>query len=376
MLGQIVSILFAAVLAVPLALPLSLYAAAAPGALQKAKQESEAKGFIFETSHDEIIAKARKEGKLRVISSLEMENLKPVSDAFRKKYPFIDLRAEEIAGTDTYQRMLLEMKAGTASGWDVNYLTTDFYDDYFSYQKKFDVLGMAQQGVLQMPLAMIDPVNRNIVSYTTNTQVVAYNKKLIAEEKVPAVWEDFLKPEFKGRKFLVDIRPQEVANLVPAWGLEKTLQFAKAIAAQEPIWIRGHSRSLAAMVAGEYPMLLGANLNATKRAMAKDRSGSLAFKVAEPVPIRIADHEAVLGKASSPYAGLLWLEFIASAEAQNIINRDDKGSVFFPGTTPYQLTQGRKVTLVGWEYAPKLEELQKKVFEAYGFPKAQPVAAK
>jgi len=364
-------VLFAAVLAVPLALPLSLYAAAAPGALQKAKQESEAKGFSFETSHDEIIAKARKEGKLRVISSLEMENLKPVSEAFRKKYPFIDLRAEEIAGTDTYQRMLLEMKAGTASGWDVNYLTTDFYDDYFPYQKKFDVLGMAQQGVLQMPLAMIDPVNRNIVSYTTNTQVVAYNKKLIAEEKVPAVWEDFLKPEFKGRKFLVDIRPQEVANLVPAWGLEKTLQFAKAIAAQEPIWIRGHSRSLAAMVAGEYPMLLGANLNATKRAMAKDRSGSLAFKVVEPVPIRIADHEAVLGKASSPYAGLLWLEFVAGPEAQNIINRDDKGSVFFPGTTPHQLTQGKKVTLVAWEHAPKLEELQKKVFEAYGFPKAQ-----
>ena len=123
-----------------------------PAALQKAKQDAEAKGFIFETSHDEIVAKARKEGKLRVISSLEMENLKPVSDAFRKKYPFIDLRAEEIAGTDTYQRMLLEMKAGTASGWDVNYLTTDFYDDYFPYQKKFDVLGMAQQGVLQMPV--------------------------------------------------------------------------------------------------------------------------------------------------------------------------------------------------------------------------------
>ncbi|MGH7817990.1 MAG: extracellular solute-binding protein, partial [Candidatus Binatia bacterium] len=196
-----------------LGLPVALHAAVAPGALQKAKQDAEAKGFIFETSRDEIVAKARKEGKLRVLSSLEMENLKPVSDAFRKKYPFIDLRAEEIAGTDTYQRMLLEMKSGTASGWDVNYLTTDFYDDYFPYQKKFDVLGMAQQGVLQIPVAMIDPVNRNIISYTTNTQVVAYNKKLISEDKVPNTWEDFLKPEFKGRKFLVDIRPQEVANL-------------------------------------------------------------------------------------------------------------------------------------------------------------------
>jgi len=107
--------------------------------------------------------------------------------------------------------------------------------------------------------------------------------------------------------------------------------------------------------------------------MDKDRGGALAYKVVEPVPIRIADCEAVFDKAASPYAGLLWLEFIAGPETQNILNRDFKGSVFVPGTTPYQLTQGKKVSLVAWEHAPKLEELQKKVFEAYGFPKAQSV---
>jgi ABC-type Fe3+ transport system substrate-binding protein len=365
----LLAILFLNLGSVPAAL-----AAAAGAALQKAKQESESKGFIFESSRGEIIARAKKEGKLRVLTSLENEALKPVSEAFRKKYPFIDLRAEEIAGTDTYQRMLLEMKAGAATGWDVNYLTTDYYDDYFPHLKKFDILGMAQHGVLQIPTGMIDPVNRNVVSYTTNTQIVAYNNKIIAEGSVPNTWEDFLKPEFKGKKFLVDIRPQEVANLVPAWGLEKTLQFARAIAAQNPIWIRGHSRSIASMAAGEYPMLLGANLNSTKRAMDKDRLGVLNYKVVEPVPIRIADHEAIYVKAASPYAGLLWLEFVAGPETQNIINRDFKGSVFFPGTTPYQLTQGKKVSLVAWEHAPKLEELQKKVFEAYGFPKAESAA--
>ncbi len=370
MKGFYFRMLLTAMVLLSLGVPAQLFAAAASSALLKAKQEAEAKGFIFETSRDEIIAKARKEGKLRVLSSLEIENLKPVSEMFKKKYPFIDLRAEEIAGTDTYQRMILEMKAGTASGWDVNYLTTDFYDDYLPYQKKFDVLGMAQQGVLQMPVKMIDPVNRNIVAYTTNTQVVAYNKKLISEDKVPSVWEDFLKPEFKGKKFVVDIRPQEVAALVPAWGLEKTLQFARAIAGQEPIWIRGHSRTIAAMAAGEYAMLLGANLNSSMRAMGKDRMGVLAYKVVEPIPIRIADHEAVYERAASPYAGLLWLEFIANQETQNLINRDHKGSVFFPGTTPYKLAQGKKVSIVAWEHAPQLEEIQKKVFEAYGFPKA------
>jgi len=83
------------------------------------------------------------------------------------------------------------------------------------------------------PAGMIDPVNRNIVSYTTNTQVVTYNKKLISEDKVPNTWEDFLKPEFKGRKFLVDIRPQEVANLVPLWGLEKNSAVRQSLGGAE-----------------------------------------------------------------------------------------------------------------------------------------------
>jgi ABC-type Fe3+ transport system substrate-binding protein len=360
----LLALLFAPGLATPLA-----YSAAPSPDLPKAKQAAEAKGYIFETSHDEIVAKAKKERRVRVLTT--QRSLKLLTEAFKKKYPFIDLRAEEVQGTDTHQRMVLEMKSGAAKGWDTNYVAADLYDDYLPHQMKLDLLGMAQHGVLRIPPEMIDPVNRNILAYTTNTQVVAYNKKLISEDKVPGVWDDFLKPEFKQKKFVVDIRPSEVAALVPAWGLEKTLQFAKGIAAQNPVWVRGHSRVLAAMVAGEYPMLLGANLNSTKAAMEKDKAGDLAYKVVEPIPLRIGDHEAVFDKAASPYAGLLWLEFVASPEAQKIIESSFEGSVFTPGTIAYQVTRGKKSSLVAWDHSPKMQELQKKVFEAYGFPNAE-----
>ena len=361
---MVVALLSAAWLAASIA-----YSVAATRDPVQAKQAAEAKGYIFETSHDEIVAKAKKEGRVRVLTT--QRNLKPLAEAFKKKYPFIDLRIEEVQGTDTHQRMVLEMKSGAAKGWDTNYVAADLYDDYIPHQKKFDILGMAQHGILSIPPEMVDPANRNIIAYTSNTQVVAYNKKLIAQDKVPTVWDDFLKPEFKERKFVVDIRPSEVAALVPAWGLEKTLQFAKGIAAQNPVWIRGHSRVLAAMVAGEYQMLLGANLNSTKAAMEKDKAGDLAYKVVEPIPVRIGDHEAIFDKAASPYAGLLWLEFVGGPEAQKIIESAFEGSVFTPGTTAYQVTRGKKSSLVAWDYSPKMQDLQKKVFEAYGFPKAE-----
>ena len=351
-------------------------AAAATSAATKAKQEAEASGYAFELSHDDIVSKAKREGRLRIMTSLESEKLKPVAEAFRKKYPFIELRAEEIGGTDTYQRMLLEMKAGTARGWDVNFIVGDFYDEYLPHQKRFDILGMAQQRILQIPVGMIDPVNRNIVAYTTNTMIVTYNKNLLAEEKVPSQWEEFLKAEFHGRKFLADIRPQFTSALVPAWGIEKTLAFAKKIAAQNPVWVGGHSRAIASLSTGEHGVYLGANLTGTKRFMSKDVAGVLSYKMVEPIPIRIGDAEAVFQKADSPYAALLWLEFVANPEAQKLIEAGYKGSIFSPGTTAFQVARTKKISLVDWRHYTKMQEYLRLVVEAYGFPKAETIGKK
>jgi ABC-type Fe3+ transport system substrate-binding protein len=348
----------------------------AAAAATQAKHEAETQGYVFELSYNDIVSKAKREGRLRVMSSLEGDMLKPVAEAFRKKYPFIELRAEEISGTDTYQRMILEMKAGAARGWDINFIAGDFYDEYLPHQRKFDILGMAQQRILQIPVEMIDPVNRNIVAYTTNTMVVTYNKNLLSDEKVPTHWEEFLKPEFHGRKFLADIRPQFTSALVPAWGIEKTLQFAKKISAQNPVWVGGHSRAIGALSTGEYGVYLGANLTGTKRFMSKDITGALGYKIVEPIPIRIGDHEAVFDKANSPYAALLWLEFVSSPEAQKLIESGYKGSIFSPGTTAFQMARAKKVSLVDWRHYTKMQEYLRLVVEAYGFPKAEAVGKK
>ena len=54
--------LFLALLAIGIANP-DLFAAAASPAISKAQKEAEAKGYIFVATHDEIISKAKQEGK-------------------------------------------------------------------------------------------------------------------------------------------------------------------------------------------------------------------------------------------------------------------------------------------------------------------------
>jgi ABC-type Fe3+ transport system substrate-binding protein len=339
----------------------------------KAQQEAEAKGYLFATSHDEILAKAKAEGKIRALSSLAPPTFKAMAAAFKKKYPFLDVYVEELDGTDAAQRFLLELKSGAAKNWDVAHFTADYFNDFVPYALKVDVLGMAAQKILAIEEKMIDPNNRNIVALAADAGVVPYNKKLIAPEKVPDKWEDFFKPEFKGRKFIVDVRPKTQSDLVPALGLEWVLDYCKKLAAQQPFWVRGGTRILTSMVAGEYALHAGIDYNAVVRVMKKDPAGSLAYKVVEPVPIRIKETQGVLKTASRPYAGLLWLEFQASPEGQAIIDEHEpiSASFYTPGAALEKLLKGKKLSLVDWEQQHLKQPWMAKIIEAFNFPKAE-----
>jgi ABC-type Fe3+ transport system substrate-binding protein len=371
-MAKILSTWFSAVLSVLITASLTLAASVSPPLL-KAKKDADAQGYIFETSRDEIVAKAKKEAKLRVLSTMEIEVTKALRDAFKKKYPFIDIRAEELGSVDENQRFLLEIKAGAAKGWDVNRVYTDFYEEFLPYQKKFDILGMAEHKVLNIPPPLVDPRTRNVVTSVSNMNVVAYNKKLLAPDKVPEKWEDFLKPEFKGRKFVTDIRPVPFAILVPAWGLEKTLDFARKLAAQDPVWGRGHTRMISSVINGDVVAVAGTNLGSAKKAQQKDRVDVLGMKIIEPVPIRLHEGNSVLNSAEYPYAGLLWLEFQASPEGQKIIDQHWPlgASILLPGSAQEELTRGKKLSLADWQHMQKVDDYLTKIVEALGFPKAK-----
>jgi len=351
----------------------SIFAAELSPALLKAKKEAEGKAYLFAASHDEIVNRAKKEGKLRVIVSLDAGILKRLSEGFTKKYPFIQVQADEIRGIDAYTRQLQELKAGLAKGIDVNEVDYDYYNEYLPHLKKVDMHGMVEQRVLQMPLQMVDPINRNIVAVGSGIQVVAYHKKLIPADSVPDTWEGFLKPEFKDRKFALGIRPKDVAALVPAWGLEKTLDFARKLTAQNPIWVSGDTRTITSMLAGEYSLFFGPNYDAVLRAKNKDKTDVLGYKLVEPVIVRLNESEGILAAAEHPYAALLWLEFAASAEGQKVLEEAGpyEGSVFIQGTVQEKAVRGKKQSLVDWSHYTKIPEYIKRVVEAYGFPRAE-----
>jgi len=339
-----------------------------------ASKEVTSDEYVRFSTHDEIVEGAKKEGRLKMLSGLEQRTFAVLVDAFRRKYPFVaSIDTSELDGVTAFQRFILEMKAGQAGDWDVAHIPMDVAENFPPFLKMYDLLGMAKLGVLKIDPRMIDPLKRNMISVTSNLSPILYNKNLISEEKVPGNWEDFLKPEFKGRKFLMNLRSQHLAALVPAWGLQRTIEFARKLAAQQPSWGSGGTRLATAVATGEHPFLCCVNYSSAERNVRKDRTGRLNYKIVEPVPTRVVEHaRAIFKTAEHPYTGLLWLEFLASPEGQDIIDKNEpfRGSVYSPGSKQAQVTRGKDLSVVGWNDFTKFQSYTEKIFEAWGFPKA------
>ncbi len=345
--------------------------AAAPSAeLAKAKKEAESKGYVFYANRAEIVAKAKEEGHVRVLSNMDPDNIEELRKAFMKQYPFIDARAERISGVDGGQRFALELQAGR-SNWDVFEVAQELYQDFLPQLKKFDILGMAKVGVLQIPGEIIDPTNRNVVSLASTIYSLSYNKNLVTPERVPNRWEDFLRPEFKGRKFMVEIRPTGMATLAAGLGEEWMLDYARKLKDQDPVWVRGISRAITAIASGEQAMLHLSYYHSCIRAKRKDVSNSLECKLIEPVPVRTQEMTSVARISPYSHAALLWLEFQISPTAQAIIeSREPKTSVFVPGSEAAKVTQGKKLAVNSWDTLPNSNKWEKSALNAFGLPQA------
>ena len=119
-------------------------------------------------------------------------------------------------------------------------------------------------------------------------------------------------------------------------------------------------------------MVIGPNFGTVKRAQLKDRTGVLQYVILEPVPVRFSNSQAILVTSQRPHAALLWLEWLASPEAQKITDEHDfDSSVYVGGAAVEQELRGKKLSVTNWENHHHMEQWEGKVVEAYGFPKAK-----
>nr|MBA2601615.1 extracellular solute-binding protein [Actinomycetota bacterium] len=327
--------------------------------------------MITYESHEALVKAAEDEGgTLKIYTSTQPESIEVILASFQDKYPNVDVEITEQSGSDT-PRILLEVQ-GEATDYDVLYLSQEVYGSYLPYLEQVDMLSMVKSGVLDMPEEMINPKVPYTMAAGSGMAGFSYNPKLLDPSLVPESWEDFLDPALKGKKFLVDIEPVNLATMIPAWGEDKVYEFAEKIGEQEPVWARGETNAITLMGAGEYELHFASNYHSAYRASLESPE-TIEVALLEPIPVRLTQVQGIRKGADNVAGATLFLEHMASQEMQDVLDEMEpqQSSIYAEGSDLAKLIEGKELSLWTWDYFPVMPAYLEEILETWGFPSAE-----
>src|SRR5919109_4610689 len=267
------------------------------------------RAVVFAAAASEDAAKA--EGKVVFYSSFNNEQIVPLMDAFKRKYPFIKPSFYRATSERVLQRALTEARAGrhavdvlTAAGFQLQLLKES---------------GLTQKFVPAEAVAydegFKDP-DGHWINVHSLLNTMGYSTQLVRPGDAPKKYEDLLAPKWKG-KIGVNLQdPEWYVNLKVRMGRERAREFLKALAAQRPELRDGHNITAQLLAAGEFHVV--SNTYAHILARIKKQGGPVQYVFDEQVITYL--HPVTLAKSGPhPNAGKLLMSFIISAEGQKLL---------------------------------------------------------
>ena len=324
-------------------------------------------------SHEALVDAAVAEGgTLKAFVSFEEETMALVQETFNEKYPDIELELTEQSGSDT-PRILLEIQ-GDASDTDVVHISQEVYGAYLPLLEQVDLLALAEAGVIDVPADMINPDQPETMAAGSAMAGFSYNPSELDPSLVPESWEDFLDPGLKGKQFLVDIEPVNLATLIPAWGEDRVYEFAASIGDQDPIWARGESNAITLMGAGEYQLHFASNYHSAYRA-SLEAPDAISVGLLDPIPVRLGQVQGIRAGADNVAGAVLFLEHLASPEVQEALDElePQQSSIYAEGSDLAAALEGKDISLWDWKYFPLMPVYLENILEEWGFPVAEVV---
>jgi ABC-type Fe3+ transport system substrate-binding protein len=315
-----------------------------------------------------ILQGAKQEGKLSWTSNLEEHEVRELNKAFQQQYPFItSINYKRVMGGDQQQRVMSEMQAGIFP-YDLMSVESEVVDDF----QKMGAIGGAVdwQRLFGVDARMVHPQGFS-VSVGNNPAVIYYNKNLVPKERIPKTWADCYNPYFMG-KVILDVRPVHMLSLIPAYGEEWVIDYARKLLANKPKWMRGNSLGTTMVAAGEVPLSCPASHGSWYRASLGKTNYPVGVVFPEgPV---VASRELMMTPikgAPNPNAAVLMTGWIARTGVKYL--HTGRESIFHPeselGAEIKKMKREIKVT--SWDMAVRADDYMRKILEVWGFPKPE-----
>ena len=254
-----------------------------------------------------LLERARKEGSLTFYTSLATTESIPLTQAFEKKTG-VKVQLWRSLSEEVIQRTLNEARGKRhvvdvveTNGPEVEALareqiTAEFYTPHTAKYPPWAI-----------------PAHRLWVSDRMDFFVVAYNTGKVKRDELPATYEGFADPKWKGRLGIEATDQEWLAGVVQLWGSERGLGFFRKLVAMRPDVRKGHVLLAQLVAAGEIPVALTAY--ASNAESSKRTGAPIDWVALEPVVVR-AQGLAVARNAPNPNAALLFADYLLSPEGQ------------------------------------------------------------
>ncbi len=257
---------------------------------------------------------AKKEGEVMVYHSTQSEDLRPVFDAFTKKYG-VKVREWRSSSENVVQRVIRESNAGRH---EVDMIENNLPE--LEALRREKLLKRIDSPVYDELRARMAPDHHEYAVSTMDVFVHAYNTQKVKKEELPKTYQDLLDPRWKGRLGVEAEDEAWFGTLLGALGQEKGLKLFHDIIATNGISVRkGHTLLAQLVASGEVPLAL--TVYNYKPPQLKAKGGSIDWFVMSPV-IAQMHGVAVHKDAPHPAAAELLHDFFLS-EGQPILAARD-----------------------------------------------------
>jgi hypothetical protein len=318
----------------------------------------------YKKAPDELVAAARKEGKVRFSSALEPREVTRLIESFKTAYPGIEVEYGR-TGVGEDEKILLAMKAGTYE-WDLLSIQSETYPRFRDADAMAPYTWSSSFGTepkIVHPSGLIVAVGNQVAG-------IAYNTNLVPASSAPKTWDDCLDPAYNGKK-LWDVRPSPLIANWAYWGEQRMLDYARR-AAQGATYVRGNTQAYTMLAAGEMAIYCAGNFGPFTRFKQSAPTAPLEMAFPEgPLLGQPALEFGVLKGSPNQNAATLLLGWM-STEGLPYLQETGRDSFFHPDSALGQLAQrlGREVVVYDWSYWERGDELQNRILEVWGFPKS------
>jgi iron(III) transport system substrate-binding protein len=256
-----------------------------------------------------LLEQARKEGSVVLYTSLAPTESKPLADAFEKKYG-VKVELWRALSDKVVQRVIAEAQ-GRRHAVDV--VETNGPEMEMLARERL-LAEFHSPFIADLPAEAI-PAHRTWFPDRMNFFVVGYNTDKVRRSEIPATYEGFTDPRWKGRIGLEATDVEWMATLIKKWGNDKGMDYFRRLSAMNPDVRKGHVLLAELVAAGEVAVgltMYNSNIESLKR-----KGAPIDFVPVQPVAAR-PQGIGIARNAPHPHAALLFADFVLSPEGQKL----------------------------------------------------------